>query len=216
MLYATMAATLRRRLQDVAEDAFADAVINEYLDVGISMLQAHIHAVNPAAFISTNTFATAAGTDLYAKQVSSLRIIRAEMAKDSGGYSNLPLRNFYDLVEVQEGAFGNDTAAISDLGDKWLMRPEPDVVKTVRVWYVPILTSSVYWDAFEAQIPTALQPLAIDFAYVEAMGEGVDDPGVGEARKRIAEKLALLPELYGRTAEQVAPLSMSPFSSSGR
>lgn len=215
MLYATMAATLRRRLQDVAEDAFADAVINEYLDVGISMLQAHIHAVNPAAFISVDDFSTAAGTDLYDKQTNSLRIIRVEMEKTSGGYSKLPLRNFYELIEV-DAAFTNDSAGIADLGHQWLIRPTPDAIKTVRAWHVPELTTSTLWDANATRVFTVLHPLCIDFAYVEAMGEGVDVPGVEEARRRIAEKLVLLPDLYGRTAEQVAPLSMSPFSSSGR
>lgn len=215
MLYATMAATLRRRLQDVAEDAYADAVINEYLDVGISVLQAHIHAINPAAFITTDTFATVSGTDLYVKQASSLRVIRAEMSKAAGGYEKLPFRNFLELIE-EDTAFEEGAVALADLGNQWYMHPTPDAIKTVRVWYVPELTTSTLWDANATRVPTVLHPVAIDSAFIEAVAEGTDAPALDEARRRLGEKLALIPSLYGGTAEQVAALSMSPFSSSGR
>lgn len=213
MLYAEMDAALRRRLQDVPEESFTDAIITQLLAVGMSKLQAFIHDINPAAFISTNTFATVVGTDTYAKQASSLRVIRAEMLKTSGGYLKIPQRNFMELVDESDSGFAEDTVSIADLGTKWLMRPTPDAIRTVRVWYVPILTDSTAWDAVATQIPPALHYMPVDFAFIEALAESAES--ASEARARINEGLALIPSLYGRTNEQVQALSMNPFSSSG-
>lgn len=215
MLYAALDAALRRRLQDVAEDSFVDATITELLAVGISKLQAFIHDINPAAFIGTNTFSTVAGTDQYAKQASSLRVIRVEILKTSGGYLKVPMRNFMELIDESDSGFAEDTLSVADLGTKWLMRPTPDAIRTIRVWYVPIITDSAGWDAVATQIPPALHYCAVDLAVIEALAETAESAAAKEARARINETLALIPSLYGRANEQVQALSMSPFSSSG-
>lgn len=213
MLHADLKAFLQRRLQDTVEDQFASAVLDKLLAVGISKLQAHIHEVNPAAFSATNTFPTVAGTDTYTKQVSSMRVIRAEMLKTSGGYVKIPQRNFLELLDESDSGFAEDSVAIADLGTQWLMRPTPTSVRTVRVWYVPIITDSTGWDAVATQIPPALHFAAVDFALIEALGE-TGEPGK-DAMARLSEALSLIPALYGRTNEQVAPLSLNPFSSVG-
>lgn len=213
MLYAAMDAALRRRLQDVPEESFTDSIITELLAVGISKLQAFIHDINPSAFISTNTFSTVAGTDTYAKQASSMRVIRVEMLKTSGGYVKIPQRNFMELIDESDSGFSDGSVAVADLGTKWLMRPTPDAIRTVRVWYVPIITDSAGWDAVATLIPPALHYLPVDFAVIEALGETAES--AVEVRARINEGLALIPVLYGRSNEQVQALSMSPFSSSG-
>ena len=210
MLYATMKTFLQRRLQDTVADQFASSVVDDLLLVGIAKLQAFIHDINPTAFIDRNTFNTVASTDLYAKQASSLRVIRAEMLRSSGtGYDKLPVRNFHQIVE-DENAFVEGAVAIADLGTKWLISPTPDSIRTVRIWYVPVITSSTIWDSYALLINPALHFLPVDLALVEALGETAE--GAAEARSRINESLALLPSLYGVTGEQTAPLNLQPFS----
>jgi len=213
MLHATLKSHFQRRLQDTGADEFSSSVVDELLAVGMSKLQAFIHDINPAAFISTNTFATVAGTDTYAKQTSSMRVIRVEILKTSGGYLKVPQRNFMELIDETDSGFAEDTLSVADLGTKWLMRPTPDAIRTIRVWYVPILTDSTAWDAVATQIPPAIQFLAADLALLEALAETSED--AGPVRARINEGLALIPSLYGRTNEQVQALSMNPFSSEG-
>lgn len=213
MLHATMKTLLQKRLQDTVNDQFSSGNLDDLLAVGMSKLQAFIHDINPAAFISTNTFATVAGTDTYAKQASSLRVIRAEMLKTSGGYLKIPQRNFMELIDESDSGFAEDTVSIADLGTKWLMRPTPDAIRTVRVWYVPVLTDSTAWDAVATQIPPVLHTLAVDFGVIEGLGETAEK--ATEVRTRINATLALIPSLYGRSNEQVQALSMNPFSSEG-
>lgn len=213
MDHATMKTHLQRRLQDTAAVQFSSGTVDELLAIGISKLQAFIHDINPAALVSTNTFNTVAGTDLYAKQVSSMRVIRIEMAKAAGGYEKLPMRNFLELIEDESTAFEEGTVAVADLGNQWFMHPTPDEVKTVRVWYVPIITTSAGWDAVATQIPPVLHTLVIDFALLEGLAETAE--ATNEIRSRINETLALIPSLYGRTNEQVMSMSLSPFSSVG-
>lgn len=212
MLYAVMKTLLQRRLQDTAAVQFdATAIVDPLLAFGISKLQGYIQDINPSAFVDRATFPTVAGTDLYAKTASSLRVIRAEISKTSGGYLKLPVRNFYEVVEEWDGSFSDGNISISDLGNKWLMAPTPDAVKTVRVWYVPVLTDGTAWDAVATYIPPSLHLLPVDFALVEALAETAE--ATVEARVRISEGLALISALFGRSPEQVQALSMAPFSS---
>lgn len=213
MLHATMKTFLQRRLQDMVNDGFSSGVLDDLLAVGIAKLLAYIHDINPAAFISTNTFATVSGTDLYAKQASSMRVIRIEIAQAAGGYAKVALANFYDLIDDGVTAFDLANISVADLGNQWYMHPTPDSINTVRVWYVPIITDSTGWDAVATQISPALHFLPVDFAVVEALGETAES--ASEARSRINDALALIPSLYGRTGEQVASFNMSPFASSG-
>lgn len=213
MLHATMKTFLGRRLQDTAAVEFTSGNLDDLLAIGIAKLQAYIHDINPSALIDTATFSTVAGTDLYAKTASSLRVIMAEMQNASGVYSKLPLANFYELVQGDPtDTFEVGTARLADLGNKWLIRPTPDAVRTVRSWYVPIITTSAGWDAVATQINPALHTLPIDFALVEALGETSESAAVTLARERIAENVGLIPMLYGKQPEQVAALSFSPFS----
>jgi len=142
-----------------------------------------------------------------------MRVIRVEILKTSGGYLKVPQRNFMELIDETDSGFAEDTLSVADLGTKWLMRPTPDAIRTIRVWYVPILTDSTAWDAVATQIPPAIQFLAADLALLEALAETSED--AGPVRARINEGLALIPSLYGRTNEQVQALSMNPFSSEG-
>jgi hypothetical protein len=212
MLHATMKTFLGRRLSELSADQFSSTVLDDLLAVGIAKLQSYIHDVNPAALIDRNTFSTVAGTDLYAKQASALRVILIEMQSASGVYQKLTLANFYELMQVDEAvSFEDGVVRVADLGNKWFFRPTPDAVRTVRSWYVPIITTSAGWDAVATAIPPSLHTLPIDLALVEALGETAES--ASEARARIAENVGLIPMLYGKMPEQVSPLSLSPFSS---
>jgi hypothetical protein len=213
MLHATMKTFLQRRLRDTAGTEFdSTAIVDPLLAFGIAKLQAIIHDFNPSAFIATNTFATVAATDLYDKQASSMRVIRAEILNaTTGKYVKLPMRNFLELIDEASGDFIPGDISIADLGTQWFIHPTPDSAKTIRVWYVPIITTSAGWDAVATRISPALHLLPVDFALVEAFAESSERIAVAEARVRIKEAIELIPGLYGRSNEQVSQLSMSPY-----
>lgn len=206
-------ATLRRRVQDVAEEAFTDAIVEELWLIGVNKMLAFIHDINPAALVDRTTFPTVAGTDLYTKQASSLRTFAVEMQNSSGTYDELQIQSFEQVLAKAGDAFEDGGVVIADLGNQWLFAPTPNVVRTVRVWHIPSITTTTLWDNYATKIPLALHTLPIDLAVVELLGETAEN--IDPVRRRISDALDMIPMLYGRSAKQVTPISMSPFSSSG-
>jgi hypothetical protein len=140
---------LRRRLQEVTAAQWSDAVLNAHLNSGLSYMEDKILAIDPYAFVYTDTTPTAASQSDYAKPLGFRYEVALFLSTDGGTtYSKpLELRPLYEMQESIDSA-GNEIATTglnSDVtfahkGRFFRLFPTPSQVGVLKLEWVPTLT----------------------------------------------------------------------------
>ena len=189
----SMRTMLRRRLQEVTADQWADADLNEILDLALSEVQGHVLAVDVEGFLSRSQSNIVAGQTLYPKP-DDLRYEVALKSLDtsSGLYKRIQRRSLRDIQDrLESGTSLSDTGGYeyAHFGAFFLLAPAPSASLAVglEIDYVPNLSMALDSDA--PALPTQLHYAVVLRAHSMALGETGEEIGqpLAEYQKLIQE-----------------------------
>lgn len=190
---------LGRRLQDVEDIQWTEAVKNDHLNRGLQYMQQVIMEIDPMAFVYECTANTVSGTAYYPMPSNSMFEVGVFQKSSAGGeYAWL---DFIEMPWIQAGGSANWEAnpfasGYSRQGRYLVIHPTPtsSVSAGLKLQYVPWLVMGADTDIPE--IDVGLQEGIVYRAEEIALGETAQE--AVKAKEDLAQVLARLPRYYRR------------------
>lgn len=209
MTRAVMRTMLRRQINEVTAQAWTDAELDSYLDIGVQAIAKEIYKIDPMAFRSTELINLVASTTDYAFATAvqdQLGVMLVErMGPNSTSYTqqtrqDLDVVRRYLLEGILVGAPNtlnkvDGVYAISGLGTV-VIAPAPTqaVTSGLRITLRPMFTLAN--DAAEPLFPEPFHAAVVLAAKLFALGETWAE--TERVEKRLNEQLADLPFYFSR------------------
>lgn len=223
MTLATIRTVLRRYLNEVTSQSWADADLLPYINQGYWQICKEITKIDPMAFRVTELHNLVSGTTDYTLTISVKAQLGVMLVERKGAnstsytkQSRLDLdqirRALLDGTLVTGGASGTDEGAYAVSGqDVVVLAPAPDAnsANGLRITYRPVQSL-----AADGDIPNIPEPLHFAIVYaaqIAALGETYSE--TERIEKRLNEIIADLPFYWSR--DDGEPLAWRPVGISG-
>jgi hypothetical protein len=194
---------LRRQLNEVTAQAWADADLDVYIQIALGIIQKEIIKYDPEAFTATELHNLVASTTDYTLTVTpdaNLGVIMVERANDSTLTYKRQDRRDLNIVRdiLYKGATSSSVDGIWALSGQstLVVAPAPDAALTsgIRVTYKSVLTQG--GDSAVPPLPGPTHWGIVLIAKLTALGETRDD--TTQTSARLAEVLGDLGLYYAR------------------
>jgi hypothetical protein len=217
MIRSALREVLRRQINEVAAQAWTNAELDVYLDIGVQAIAKEIYKIDPMAFRSTELINVVSGTTDYAlattvQDQSGIMLVE-RMGPSSTSYTqqtkmDLDIIRSYLLSGVLVGVpnllnHTDGVYAVSGLGTVVIApAPTANVTSGLRVTYRPVFTL-----ASDSDAPPFPEPFHIGVIYaakLAALGETWSE--TERVEKRLNELIADLPFYFSRDDGEPAAL----------
>lgn len=225
MLFVDLQNLARTKADEETDSFINNTELNRYLNQGYKHLYSKIVARYEDYFITEGTalngglFDTVAGTYSYDLPEDLFKLVRAEYRRTGGttnnewirmqrlNLGNDQLEEYKPLMDPYIPAFGYTIA-----GNKIILKPQPDQVFSVRLWYVPLVAELVD-DGDIPVIPDMYHELISDYAALQCLrksGEGIWRESADLFAADVANMLETI-EIRDQNPEQMQFLDDYPY-----
>lgn len=195
---------VRRQINEVTAQAWADADLDVYMQIAYGIIQKEISKYDPYAFTATELHATVANTTDYSltiTPVGNLGVIKIERAADSALNYKKQERKDLDVIRemIYNGVSSDDASsgvwALSGQ-NTFVIAPTPvsALANGLRVTYKPVLI--IGGDSAIPEVPLQLHWAIALLTKMTALGETWQDTELSS--RRLTEILADVPLYYQR------------------
>jgi len=205
MTRSQMRVLLKRRLNEpTAGDQWANAELNELLNLGLQATETFLLAADPEAVVRKSQCATVTGQNEYGWPTDMLYEIEVSLLNaTSGAYDVVSKRPFADIRDLTT----SETQCYAHWGRYCYLAPAPaaGVAAGLRITHVPALTMAD--DTSVPKIPAQWHMMVVLNAQILALGEGADS-----AKGPMAERDSLYGQLqavHRNSAAAPSPLEPS-------
>jgi hypothetical protein len=199
---ALMRTMLRRRVDDVEEEVWADSDLDQILIVATQLMETHVLEIDAEAFIQIDTAHIVSGQKEYEKPAGMLHeIALLKLGSDGVTYTRIRRLDYNQILEREADGGSSSETVYAHMGRYLVLSPTPSASVTagLRAVYVPSLTL-----AEDTDIPPMPLPLHIgvvmeaDLLLQGETGEGAEGKDA-KTSKDLANIKNSIPKYYRKS-----------------